>query len=248
MLGIDVSNYTGAIDAARAEALHAAGVRRAVVGTQYPAPPYPSGVAHAQIPALLDAGIEVQAYVYLWLAEDTAAQVRAAVQRLAPWQGRIARLWLDVEDTSAPAQSPPQRVQAVRAAVAACGPFAPGIYTGAWWWRPHTADTHAFAQLPLWVAQYDGERNLDFSPFGGWTRAAMKQYAGSATFAGVPHVDLDWYEEEILPLTEQEFGWAFAALYRGVDGVAFPLRIRWGERAVNAAGEQVHALIVGGRR
>ncbi len=44
-LAIDVSNFTGPIDGAQASALHAAGVRRAVVGTQYPPSPYPAGCA-----------------------------------------------------------------------------------------------------------------------------------------------------------------------------------------------------------
>ncbi|MEI6136062.1 MAG: GH25 family lysozyme [Chloroflexota bacterium] len=245
-LAIDVSNFTGPIDAARASALHAAGVRRAVVGTQYPGAPYPAGCAHLQIPALLDAGIEVQAYVYLWFAEDASAQVRAALDVIVPWRDRIARLWIDVEDESGTLDAA-ARVDVVARAVATCGAMPTGIYTAAWFWRSRMDDATAFAALPLWAAQYDGGANLEVSAFGGWACAAMKQYDGDATLAGLSHLDLDWYEESLALLTEAEFGFAFATLYRGMDGAQMPVRVRWGEPTLNADGDEVHPLVIRGR-
>lgn len=42
-------------------------------------------------------------------------------------------------------------------------------------------------------AHYDGEQNYnDFSPFGGWSRPSIKQYAGDASLCGLD-VDLNWY-------------------------------------------------------
>ncbi|MGE3855538.1 MAG: GH25 family lysozyme [Dehalococcoidia bacterium] len=250
-LAIDVSNYTGPIDLAHARALVAAGVRRVVVGTQYPPAPFPPGAAHRQIPALLDVGIEVHAYVYLWLASDTAAQVRDAAARIAPWEGHLGALWLDVEDTTAEALTPAQRLQALRAAIEAARTVAPGrplgIYTARWYWHQAMADTDACAALPLWAAQYDGRRDLEFAPFGGWRAAAMKQYAGDTEIAGLENVDLNWYEAAPRPLTEAELGYAFAALYRGLAPQHLPVDVRWGAASRDADGTEVHPLLVRGR-
>ena len=248
-LAIDVSNFTGPIDAAQASALHATGVRRAVVGTQYPPSPYPAGCAHLQIPALLDAGIEVEAYLYLWFAQDPAQQVRDALAVIAPWGERIGRLWIDVEDETGNLDAA-ARIAHVRAAVQACAGVPTGVYTAAWFWRPHMEDTAALAALPLWAAQYDGRADLDVMPFGGWARAAMKQYVGDTSIGGLSGVDLDWYEEAAgppRPLTEQEFGYAFAALYRGLDGAQLPMHARWGMPTRNLDGDEVHPLVVRGR-
>jgi len=251
-LAIDVSNYSGPVDLDRARAIEAAGVRRVVVGTQYPGAPYPVGVAHRQLPALLDMGLEVHAYIYLWLAHDTAAQVRDALARIAPWEGRLGGLWLDVEDTTAEALTPAERLQAVHEAFeAACAvsPALPlGIYTARWYWQQAMADTEACAELPLWVAQYDGRPDLDFAPFGGWRAAAMKQYAADTTIAGIPNVDLDWYEMAVRPLSEAEFGFAFAALYRGLAPQHLPIDVRWGAATRDLDGTEVHPLLVRGRR
>ena len=246
-LAIDVSNYSGPIAAAQARDLVAAGVRRVVVGTQYPAPPFPRGVAHEQIPALLEAGLQVHAYVYLWLAEDGGAQVEAALARLEPWRAHLGRLWLDVEDTTATMLTATQRLAAVRAAIDAARGMPVGIYTARWYWQGAMADTTACAALPLWVAQYDGRADPSFAPFGGWTAASMKQYAEDVTLAGVPKVDLNWYAAAARPLSEAEFGWAFAALYRGLAPGQLPLDIRWGEATRDAAGDEVHPLVIRGR-
>lgn len=250
-LAIDVSNYSGPIEGDRARALLDAGVRRVVVGTQYPRPPYPPGVAHRQVPALLEAGLEVHIYVYLWLAADGGMQVRDALARVQRWSGRLGGLWLDVEDTTAEALSPAERLAAVRAAIEAARDAAPaiptGIYTARWYWREAMADTDACSSLPLWVAQYDGQRDLAFTPFGGWQRAAMKQYAVDTSIAGVPNVDLDWYEEPVRPLSEAEFGLAFAALYRGLTPQQLPFDVRWGTPTREPDGGEVHPLVIRGR-
>ncbi len=246
-LAIDVSNYSGPISSTQARALVAAGVRRVVVGTQAPRAPYPPCAVGQQIPALLDAGVEVHAYVYLWLAEDGAAQVRAALDLVAPWRERLGGIWLDVEDTTATALSPAERLDGVRTATAAAEPMPVGIYTARWFWREAMADTTACAGLPLWVAEYDGRADLAFPAFGGWTVAAMKQYAADATVAGVPRVDLDWYEADVPALSEAEFGWAFAALYRGLAPGQLPIDVRWGVPTRDADGTEAHPLVVRGR-
>ena len=64
----------------------------------------------------------------------------------------------------------------------------------------------------------------------------MKQYAGDTSLAGLAGLDLDWYEEAPGRLTEAEFGYAFAALYRGLDGAQLPIGVRWGTATVDAGG------------
>lgn len=248
-LAVDVSNYSGPLDLDRARALVAAGVRRVVVGTQYPDAPYPPGAAHLQVPALLDAGIDV--HVYVWLAGDGAAQVRDALARVRRWLGRLGGVWLDVEDTSAGALTPAGRLAVVRSAVEAARAAAPalpvGIYTARWFWERWMADSDALAEFPLWVAEYDGRRDLAFAPFGGWRAATMKQFAPDTTIAGVPHVDLDWYEAGVRPLSEVEFGLAFAALYRGLTPAHLPIDVRWGVATRGVDGTEVHPLMIRGR-
>ena len=217
-----------------------------MVGTQYPRPPYPPGCAHHQIPALLAPGLEVEAYVYLWFSGDAGEQAREALEVIRPWRARIDRLWIDVEDEAGSLDAG-ARIASVRAAVEACGEMPAGIYTAAWYWQPCMDDTAAFAALPLWAAQYDGRADLEVTPFGGWARAAMKQYAAEVALGGLPRVDLNWYEGVPEPLREEEFVTAFASLYRGLDGAQLPIRVRWGAPSVTASGEQVHPLIVGGR-
>ena len=43
-----------------------------------------------------------------------------------------------------------------------------------------------FMQLPLWYAHYDNVINFsDFTPFGGWTKPEIKQFAGDTTVCGL---------------------------------------------------------------
>ncbi|TAJ21558.1 MAG: hypothetical protein EPO65_01305 [Dehalococcoidia bacterium] len=191
-LAVDVSNYTGAISGAKAAALRTAGVGRAIVQIVDPPPGYPPSVFRQQIPVLLDAGFEVEAYVYLWLGGNTAHQVLDAIARVAPWRARLRRMWLDAEDVSVPEHQQANRA-AIDAAVGACSMPA-GVYTAGWWWRPYMGDSSAFAQLPLWAAEYDGDASTRFTPFGGWNACAMKQHIGDTSLAGIGGIDLNWYE------------------------------------------------------
>lgn len=47
------------------------------------------------------------------------------------------------------------------------------------------------SRVPLWFAAYDGssDPHVGFSPFGGWSAPAGKQYAGSSSVCGAD-VDL----------------------------------------------------------
>ena len=68
-----------------------------------------------------------------------------------------------------------------------------GVYTSASQWIPIMGSWSGASHYPLWYAHYDGRQSFsDFSPFGGWTKPAIKQYAGDASRCGVG-VDLNWY-------------------------------------------------------
>ncbi len=72
-----------------------------------------------------------------------------------------------------------------------------GIYTGSWYWGDATHSNYMgnaanFANRPLWTSEYDGIPNVDVvSLYGGWQRAALKQWQGTSTLAGVKNVDLN---------------------------------------------------------
>lgn len=49
------------------------------------------------------------------------------------------------------------------------------------------------ASQQLWYAHYDNSASFsDFSPFGGWTKPAIKQYVGDTTLCGAG-VDKNYY-------------------------------------------------------
>ena len=200
-LAIDCSNYTTGFDA---PALAAAGVRRVIVQVVNP------GILthREQIPALLKAGIEVEAYVYQWFSggpEFIRQRMNWALDELAAYPD-VRRVWLDCEQTET--DDPPygggiETAEMIRLAVtlAAERGYEAGIYTAKWWGDRFLHGVTEFAVLPLWVAQYDGQPDAAIVPFGGWERAEMKQYAGIGEIAGVGGIDFNWYEEgEVLRL------------------------------------------------
>lgn len=95
------------------------------------------------------------------------------------------------------AASPDQRVAAIRQGVAAieAAGYEAGIYTGRWWWLQYAGDPQEFSHLPLWPSIYDGDADkaVGFVPFGGWSVATMKQYAGTSSLGGIGGLDLDAY-------------------------------------------------------
>jgi len=68
-----------------------------------------------------------------------------------------------------------------------------GIYTSASQWEPIFGNWNGGSRFPLWYAHYDGTPNFnDFRAFGGWSKPAVKQYAGDISRCGVG-LDEDWY-------------------------------------------------------
>lgn len=193
-IGIDVSNYTSALTPVALNTWKAAGVGLVIVQAIDPPPGYPVGETAQQCQAVVDAGdLALDAYLYLWFGEAEAAWRR----KLALLDGfPIRRLWLDVEDTT-PGFTPVQRIASVAAALRVCDRYPTrlnptGIYTGRWWWVPYVSNTTAFADRPWWPSQYDYIADTtQITPYGGWAKAVLKQYAGTSVFGGVSGVDLN---------------------------------------------------------
>jgi hypothetical protein len=186
---IDVSNYSGPFGPEAVACWRRQGFDHIVCGTQR------ATVTLQQLEAALAGGMSIAAYVYLYWAYDIAAQVQAARETVAGYP--IERLWLDCEDEAA-GRGPDEIVRLIGQAVAACGETPHGIYTGRWWWVPHTGNSTAFARLPLWHAEYTASPGLapgfdDFRAYGGWTRPVMWQYQGTTWLCGVS-VDLNLRE------------------------------------------------------
>src|ERR1700704_391654 len=77
MLAVDMSNFTDPLSPAAIQGFMTAGIGHVIVQAIDPPPNYPRGRTRAQIQACLDAGLTVDAYVWLWfdLDADDAASV-----------------------------------------------------------------------------------------------------------------------------------------------------------------------------
>lgn len=71
-----------------------------------------------------------------------------------------------------------------------------GIYTSYYNWESIVGldyDYPSSIGLPLWYAHYDNSPSFsDFTPYGGWSEPAIKQYIGDATSCSAS-VDYNWY-------------------------------------------------------
>jgi len=157
------------------------GVTHLVAGTQNPT------ITRAQLDAALDAGMTIDAYVFLYWGSNITAQVQNALATIEGYP--VSRLWLDAENSAA-GYSSSQILQKIQEALDACGPMPCGIYTAKWWWDPATGYSTAFGDVPLWYARYDYTPDFNdwysgVSEFGGWTDPTGKQYQGSNYFCGV---------------------------------------------------------------
>jgi GH25 family lysozyme M1 (1,4-beta-N-acetylmuramidase) len=162
------------------------GITHMIAGTQNPA------ITRAQLDAALEAGMTVDAYVYLYWDYGITAQVQNALATIAGYP--VTRLWLDAEDSAA-GYSSAQMLQKIQEALDACGAMPCGIYTAKWWWDPATYYSTAFGDVPLWYARYDFTPDFNdwyggVSGFGGWNDPVGKQYQGTTYVCGV-NVDRD---------------------------------------------------------
>lgn len=221
---LDLSNYSGEINKDHTDCWKATGISKVIVGTQSPK------IAQQQLYTLTDAGIAVETYVYLRFDRDTKKQAQDAVNIGAPF--RPGRLWLDCEDEHG-ALDPQALEGRIWDAIHGAAGTPCGIYTGRWWWEKYKL-SNTFAGMPLWHAEYaliSGVKpaevylpNFDeFQPYGGWTRPAMWQYAGSVLECGV-NVDLNAYEGAAAPTVVDSPPAAQDIIYALVSAAEFTRR------------------------
>ena len=179
-LAVDISNWSGTISPDAVAAWQAQGIEKVVVGTQN------IHIARQQMKVVKDAGLELEAYVYLYGHLGASAQIHDAMDTIAGFS--VDRLWLDVEDEKS-GKTPEQWIEFLGLAIAistVAFEYGLGVYTRAAYWRQHLGNTTLFRHLPLWNAWYMGKPNLDdFTPYGGWSREEMRQYTNTQTLAGV---------------------------------------------------------------
>ena len=202
---VDISNYSGPLTTTQANGLKAAGVELAIVQAIDPLPPYPPGCTRQQIEKLLEAGIVVDAYVYLWF-DLGLGDIQRKLGLLNGLQ--VRRLWLDVEDLAARKYDFATCEAKVHDALLACdeqpvtGSDATGVYTGRWFWADaqYMGNSTSCSSRALWDSNYDdnADASANFRPYGGWTSCAIKQFKGTSTLAGVPNVDLNALSDEEL--------------------------------------------------
>merc|ERR1711916_130595 len=111
---------------------------------------------------------------------------------------RFGQIWLDVEqcegcwhlfkdDNCAFVKS--------MASVYTGAGYTVGVYASQTEWDATVGSSCDMSQYPLWYPHYDGSANFDdFTPFGGWSKPAMKQYSdGNGNDICGISVDLNWY-------------------------------------------------------
>ena len=175
-----------------------AGYGLVIVQAIDPPPTYPPSVTGQQLDMAVLCGLAVDAYIYCWW---DMARLHRDVATLGGRQ--VNRIWFDVEESSGVPASVAGRVAFVHQALVVLDAYPNkrqaqvGIYTGSWYWGDanhanYMGNATDFANRPLWTSQYDGIPNVDVvSLYGGWQQAAIKQWQGTSTLAGVKKVDLN---------------------------------------------------------
>lgn len=200
----DLSNYTTDLSVEALDAWKNDGITHTIIQSVDPPPGYPEGKTRGQIAFCAANGMTVDAYIWLWFDLDIADINR----KLALLDGLpVRRLWLDVEDTAAQKYSQALTETKVGDALFALTDYSadhglhglPGIYTGAWFWTDpkYMGNTTTFSNRDLWTAQYDDIPDTSvFTPYGGWTSCAIKQYHGTMGLHGVWDIDLNVLSDE----------------------------------------------------
>lgn len=221
-LVVDLSNYDW--DTFDAKTFYAAGVRRAIVGSQQPS------LSGQMVDALRSEGIEIIATYdlpYFGSDDTTREPIERAVSFAA--QYTIPRVWVDAEIDanqtnvkewkSIPTPTVPQRqsemrwcMDLVKTHVAGSG-----IYTNGAWWTPNMGGSTEWCDSPLWLATY-GVGGSPTAPietvgFGGWTTVTMHQYTSVYPINGRGR-DMSYLFEEVTQeeeVTQDQFDQMLAA-------------------------------------
>lgn len=204
---LDWSNYSGVPTDAQVANLIADGWDSVILGTQNPV------ITRQQYSALARNNLPVEAlYVFVYWTNADYGLLDAAMKLAREWGLKV---WLDCEwnltgypGTGTHAPSPPAILSMIHAYKTYLAETYQGIYTGRWWWPTYTADSHDFADDPLWHANYGPMPDTVFAgflPYGGWTRPVIWQYNSE----GADGVTADLNEELIYEpmVVTREWGW-----------------------------------------
>ncbi|GMR33270.1 hypothetical protein PMAYCL1PPCAC_03465 [Pristionchus mayeri] len=143
----------------------------------------------------------VDAYIYPCKRSGCASaaqQVTNTVNALKNAGVKYGTLWLDIErDNDWPSDLNHNRqfITDMANQGKALG-VRIGVYTSSYNWDAIVGNSWTgMASHDLWWANWNGQANFNnFSPFGGWTKPAMHQYAGDVGGAcSVGNVDLSWF-------------------------------------------------------
>jgi hypothetical protein len=177
---IDIANYTTIPTPQQVACLLNNGWSTCVVGCSY------GNIAHLQLRMCAQYGMKVEAYAWIThpFSYGPIDKALGVIEGLP-----VKRIWLDAEaDTNG--RTPQQVVSDIDAAINYTRSRRPdlaiGIYTANWWWGPRTGSSTKFKDYPLWLANYVPDPTPDKVPlFGGWTKAALWQYAGTVETCGL---------------------------------------------------------------
>jgi len=117
-------------------------------------------------------------------------QIEDTVSHMKQQGANYGMLWLDIEGTQYWLGDQARNrafFEELLAGLRSTGVHA-GIYASRSQWDPIFGDSYsAGSQYDLWYPHYQSPPNpsmSDFSPFGGWHKAAIKQYAGTHSLCG----------------------------------------------------------------
>lgn len=195
-LALDVSHHSGELSIGQFTRAKERGVQRVIVGVA----PASFPIAGRQIAAANAAGLEVEAYIYYYFAQNTTALTEAALSMLPAY---VKRVWVDVEDSTS-GKTPSQIAFMARGEynrILSSGRKS-GIYTAKWFWDNHMQGLTVLSDLPLWDAWWNDKQGMAIRPYGGWNKADLRQIKGDMFFNDIwcdlnvfEHVALDRYNE-----------------------------------------------------
>jgi len=192
-LALDVSHFAGELSVSQFQRAAERGVTRIIVGVS------PSNISRAkrQMDAANAAGLEVQAYVYMYF--NPTFMSGSFITALSNIPSYVKFVWIDVEDTTS-GRTGTQIQEMVESAISTVVTrgFNTGIYTAKWFWdvymkRPDGTPITYFQSAPLWDAWFNDVQDMVIRPYGGWTTAAMRQIKGDMYFNDI-WCDLNVYE------------------------------------------------------
>ncbi|HXU82489.1 MAG TPA: GH25 family lysozyme [Polyangia bacterium] len=197
--GVDISNWQN-LTPQGARALKDSGVELVIVRMSHERPALVD-IALRQMQMVVDAGMRLHGYPWAYFNEDPVATAQK-------WIGLydsmpIEHVWPDCEETQY-VGDPAHNIDWLQMALATLKQQWPtGIYTGRWWWVPRMGNSTAFADEPLWDADYTNVPELHpASLYGGWTQRAIHQYTGNGALAGMAPLDLDAVDPALLEEAE----------------------------------------------